>query len=201
MADLSPYTIVQEITKDALDAAQTQKTAMVMRVHYQFIQASSTQSRPLSPFVLNPEVRRRSLIRLCARVADHVLSLPQFDYEGDSGSDIFPFFQGQAMSTGSESPLRSDRSSSPSHSIPPGFVSQPISPATWYPQHVPWQDFNTASTTVAATATTQLQSFPTPDFYAMQQQQQAAHHFQQQQQPPHGQRQAPSGQFYGSASF
>ncbi|KAI0328812.1 hypothetical protein GY45DRAFT_1435875 [Cubamyces sp. BRFM 1775] len=179
-SDLSPYTIVQEITKDAVDAAQMQKTATVMRVQYQFIQASSGQSRPLSPFLLNPE----------------------FDYEGDSGSEIFPFFASQALSTGSESPLRSDRSSSPSHSIPPGFVSQPISPATWYPQtHVPWQDFNTAATTVAATTATQLQPFPTSDYYGMQQQQQqqSAHHFQQQ--PSHGQQHAPSGQFYGSASF
>ncbi|KAI8992734.1 hypothetical protein BD414DRAFT_567210 [Trametes punicea] len=143
--DLSPYTILQEITKEVTDPDQ--RTATVLRVQYQFIQSSSGQSRPLSPFMLNAEVR-------------------PFDYDADSGSDIFPFFPAEALSTGSESPLPSDRSSSPSYTIPPGFISQPISPAGWNPQtQVPWQGSFAGSAS-------QPQQYPTSTFYDMQQQQQ-----------------------------
>ncbi|OSC98315.1 hypothetical protein PYCCODRAFT_1004357 [Trametes coccinea BRFM310] len=171
-AYLSPFTIVQEITKEVTDPAQ--KTATVLRVQYQFIQASSGQPRPLSPFMVNAE----------------------FDYDADSGSDIFPFFPSEALSIGSESPQTSDRSSSPSYTIPPGFISQPISPSGWTGQsQVPWQE-SYGATTVPAN---QLQQFSTPGFYGLQQQQTASVHQQQHTQQCHPQ--APSGQYYGSSSF
>ncbi|KAL7278422.1 hypothetical protein ACG7TL_007419 [Trametes sanguinea] len=171
-SDLSPFTIVQEITKEVTDPAQ--KTATVLRVQYQFIQASSGQPRPLSPFMVNAE----------------------FDYDADSGSDIFPFFPSEALSIGSESPQTSDRSSSPSYTIPPGFISQPISPSGWTGQsQVPWQE-SYGATTVPAN---QLQQFSTPGFYGLQQQQTASVHQQQHTQQCHPQ--APSGQYYGSSSF
>ncbi|KAI9060380.1 hypothetical protein FKP32DRAFT_1578107 [Trametes sanguinea] len=169
--DLSPFTIVQEITKEVTDPAQ--KTATVLRVQYQFIQASSGQPRPLSPFMVNAE----------------------FDYDADSGSDIFPFFPSEALSIGSESPQTSDRSSSPSYTIPAGFISQPISPSGWTGQsQVPWQEsFSTTSGTAS-----QLQPFPTSGFYALQQQQTPVHPHQHSQ---HAHPQATSGQYYGSSSF
>ncbi|CDO75157.1 hypothetical protein BN946_scf184590.g14 [Trametes cinnabarina] len=164
-SDLSPFTIVQEITKEVTDSAQ--KTATVLRVQYQFIQASSGQSRPLSPFMVNAE----------------------FDYDADSGSDIFPFFPNEALSIGSESPQTSDRSSSPSYTIPPGFISQPISPAGWNGQsQVPWH--GSFSTTPAS----QLQPFPTTGFYGMQQPDQSPLVNQ------HAQPQ-PSGQYYAASAF
>ncbi|KAI0820514.1 hypothetical protein BC628DRAFT_1422847 [Trametes gibbosa] len=119
--DLSPFTVEQEITKESIESVQ--KATTVMRIHYQFIQSVSGQSRPLSPFSLTAE----------------------FEY-GDSDSEIF-FLPGQqsSLSTGSESPLPSDRSSSPSHSIPAGFSSQPISPVNWVPHaQEPWAAFDAA---------------------------------------------------------
>ncbi|KAI0632606.1 hypothetical protein C8Q77DRAFT_1058743 [Trametes polyzona] len=192
--DLSPYTVVQEITKKAIDS--TQKTATVMHVQYQFIQSSSSgQSRPLSPFSLNPD----------------------FDYDQDSGSDIFPIFSNPAMSTGSESPLPSDRSSSPSHSIPNGFTSQPISPVSWASQgQDPWTAFGATGTATTAASTLPMQQFPTSGFYdAHQPQQQAAlypsgppqshpsHHHTTQHRSHHQLHQQPSqpGPFLGQSMF
>ncbi|EIW57038.1 uncharacterized protein TRAVEDRAFT_65868 [Trametes versicolor FP-101664 SS1] len=167
--DLSPYSVVQEITKQSIDP--TQKAATVMHIQYQFMQTSSGQSpRSLSPFALNAE----------------------FDYDADSGSDIFPLFSGQ-MSTGSESPLPSDRSSSPSHSIPTGFSSQPISPTGWVPQEQ-WTPFG------AAAGTNPLSQFPTSGYYDVQQPQhhQAASYHS----GPHQSHQpSPPGQFLGPPSF
>ncbi|KAI0665508.1 hypothetical protein C8Q78DRAFT_986295 [Trametes maxima] len=166
--DLSPYTIVQEITRESKDAVQKSVTAMT--IQYQFIQASSGQSQPLSPFTLTQD----------------------FDYDGDSGSDVFPLFTGQALSTGSESPLPSDRSSSPSHSIPAGFSSQPLSPVDWASAHNPmsWMPMNPASST-------HMPQFPTT-YYGMQPQP-PVHH---QPYPPQAHhQQPPPGQFYSPSSF
>ncbi|KAI0365838.1 hypothetical protein BV20DRAFT_982315 [Pilatotrama ljubarskyi] len=169
--DLSPYTIVQEITKNAMDS--TQKPAVVMHISYQFIQASTGHSPPLSPFSLNQE----------------------FDYDADSGSDVFPSFPGQPMSTGSESPLPSDRSSSPSHSMPAGFASQPISPIGWgTTAQGPWATFDGVPG-----PSTQLQEFPTA-YYGFQTRLQPVYNFQNQQQPTQHLT-PPPGQFYGPPPF
>lgn len=190
--DLSPYSVVQEITKQSIDP--TQKAATVMHIQYQFMQTSSGQSpRSLSPFALNAEVRPCSPYRLRPHGADCCRTpRPQFDYDADSGSDIFPLFSGQ-MSTGSESPLPSDRSSSPSHSIPTGFSSQPISPTGWVPQEQ-WTPFS------AAASTNPLSQFPTSGYYDVQQPQhhQAASYHS----GPHQSHQpSPPGQFLGPPSF
>lgn len=190
--DLSPYSVVQEITKQSIDP--TQKAATVMHIQYQFMQTSSGQSpRSLSPFALNAEVRPCSPYRLRPHGTDCCRTpRPQFDYDADSGSDIFPLFSGQ-MSTGSESPLPSDRSSSPSHSIPTGFSSQPISPTGWVPQEQ-WTPFS------AAAGTNPLSQFPTSGYYDVQQPQhhQAASYHS----GPHQSHQpSPPGQFLGPPSF
>ncbi|KAI0351119.1 hypothetical protein OH77DRAFT_1439428 [Trametes cingulata] len=167
--DLSPYTIVQEITKNATDTSQ--KPAVVMHIYYQFIQATTGQSPPLSPFALNQEI----------------------EYDADSGSDIFPLFPSHPMSTGSESPLPSDRSSSPSHSIPPGFASQPISPIAWGPTpQVPWTTFDGPG------PSSQVQDFS--GYYAPQQRQQPTYQLPHQAAPMQ-QLPPPPGQFYGPPSF
>ncbi|KAH9856070.1 hypothetical protein C2E23DRAFT_882201 [Lenzites betulinus] len=174
--DLSPFTVEQEISKESIEPMQ--KATTVMRIHYQFIQSLSGQSRPLSPFSLNPE----------------------FDY-GDSDSDVF-FFHGQSsLSTGSESPLPSDRSSSPSHSIP-GFASQPISPITanWMPQtQGEWSAFNTSVPSTSG----QMQQFPTAGFYDVQHQQQPqqTYHPVHHQQHHHVQQPSPPGQFLGPRPY
>ncbi|EJF58914.1 hypothetical protein DICSQDRAFT_162711 [Dichomitus squalens LYAD-421 SS1] len=102
-ADLSPYIIVQEITKQP--ANPTQKPIPVMMIHYHF---NTTSAPPLSPFAL----------------ADDDLEV---DYESD---EMLPPATAHALSTSSDSPYPSDRDSSPSYSIP-GFCSQPLSPVEW----------------------------------------------------------------------
>ncbi|KAI0776544.1 hypothetical protein BD413DRAFT_468258 [Trametes elegans] len=184
--DLSPFSIVQEISKQT-DAAQRVPATVIMTIQYQFLQASTSGgSPPLSPFSLNRE----------------------FEYDGDSGSDVYPLFPGQPLSTGSDSPLR-DRSSSPAHNIP-GFASQPLSPVDWMapPAQDPWTAaFGTAGPSAAAGGGQQLQPFPTPGFYGMQQPQtqQTVHHphpHSQSHSPMHPpQQRSPPGQFYGPPPY
>ncbi|KAI1787089.1 hypothetical protein LXA43DRAFT_737489 [Ganoderma leucocontextum] len=106
--DLSQYVVVQEITKQP--TAPTEKPIPAMRIHYHFNTAPSVP--PLSPFALNDD-----------------------DLEVDYETDDMLASHGHAavhaaLSTSSASPYPSDRSSSPSYSVP-GFCSQPLSPVDW----------------------------------------------------------------------
>ncbi|PIL26356.1 transcription factor [Ganoderma sinense ZZ0214-1] len=107
--DLSQYVIVQEITKQP--AAPTEKPIPVMRIHYHFNTAPSVP--PLSPFALHDDDL-------------------EVDYETDEllASHTHTHAAHAALSTSSASPYPSDRSSSPSYSVP-GFCSQPLSPVDW----------------------------------------------------------------------
>ncbi|KAM5534138.1 hypothetical protein V8D89_012158 [Ganoderma adspersum] len=106
--DLSQYVIVQEITKQP--ATPTEKPIAVMKIHYHFNTAPSVP--PLSPFALHDDDL-------------------EVDYETDEMLTSHAHAAAHAaLSTSSASPYRSERSSSPSYSVP-GFCSQPLSPVDW----------------------------------------------------------------------
>ena len=54
VSDLSPYTIIQEITKQGTDPAQT--PVGVMSIHYHF---TTSPADALSPFALNDDLELR----------------------------------------------------------------------------------------------------------------------------------------------
>ncbi|KAI0753806.1 hypothetical protein C8Q74DRAFT_340878 [Fomes fomentarius] len=112
--DLSPYSIIQEISKQVVDPTEKPVTVKMIRYHF-----NTSAGSPLSPFSVT------------LRDED----LEDIDYETDEMLQGPP---GHTLSTCSgDDPYAnsSDRSSSPAYSSVPGFQSAPLSPLEWMPSH------------------------------------------------------------------